>query len=96
MVTFTMTSPTTFIGTGIETDTYPGGSQRSYNFNVVDGTIYDNGQVSWVCDSAELNGKWKLQVTPASNGLTMSGVLSIVSGNVVSGTGTYTRVLPNQ
>lgn len=92
MVTFTMTSPTTFIGTGRETDTYQDGRQLSYNFKVVDGSVKGNS-VSWVCDSADLNGKWRLRVTLASDGLTMKGVMTALSGDMASGPGRYTRVL---
>lgn len=100
LVTFTMTSPTTFIGSGTETDTYANGTpSKSYSFNVVDGTFLDNGRITWVCESAELSWKWRPWVLPAANGLTMTGLVSAASDSGsenTSGTGTYTRVLPNQ
>lgn len=96
LIDFTMTSPTTFTGAGFETDTYSNGGQRTYSFNIVNGAIRDNGQVYWLCDSRDLNGKWSVLATPSSDGLTMSGVVSAVSGNnIISTTGTYTRVSSN-
>jgi len=90
---FTMITPTTFTGTGAETDTFPGGRQLSYTFKIVDGTITNNTQISWLCDSIDINGKWRINATLASDGLTMTGLMTAVSGgNIVGGTGTYTRI----
>lgn len=86
-----MTSSTTFTGTGTETDTYPDGTQLSYTFKVVKGTISKDGKVSWLCDSSDLNGKWRLKATMAVDGLTMNAAMSAVSGGVANGRGTYTR-----
>lgn len=87
-----MSSPTTFIGSGTETDTYPGGKQLKYAFRVVDGIISDGGRVSWVCDSADINGKWKLEAIAAEDGSTMDAVMLALSGPVLNGTGHYTRL----
>lgn len=90
-----MTSPTTFVGEllGVETCTFADGSQVSYTYKIVDGTIADDGTVSWFCDSAELDGKWRLEVAPAPDGMSMDGIMTAVSGRVVSGVGTYVRIV---
>lgn len=95
----TMTSPTTFIGKGIITELADSSSSEwrgfSYPYNLEDGTIHDNGQVSWLSNSPQIGGKWKTLATPSSDGLILSGPFTVVSGNAAPGNGTYTHVLPD-
>ncbi|KIM26803.1 hypothetical protein M408DRAFT_177869 [Serendipita vermifera MAFF 305830] len=89
---FRMITPTTFIGLGAETDTYPSGNQLSYTFTATNGVVGDNRAISWLCDCAETQWKWRVEAKLAEDGMVMSGRMIGVSGGALDGPGVYTRV----
>jgi hypothetical protein len=67
-----MVTPSTFTGVGFETSTYSmSGDSDSLSFQILDGIIAPNSEISWLCDGADQRGKWGTIATVSSDGLTM-------------------------